>query len=94
MATTSRRRDENRIIRILTVTAVTLCVLLVLLFMADRLAADQLQELQDTLQSLKSEESRLEDQLWFVNSEYYEEKLKVDVLKEPVDGATVIRWDR
>jgi len=39
-------------------------------------------------------EEALQNEVRFVESEYYNEKIIVDILKRNVDGATVIRFNR
>ncbi|HUM41773.1 MAG TPA: hypothetical protein PKI14_02345 [Fervidobacterium sp.] len=81
-------------IKVLSVTAITLCVLIVLLVFVDMSVQNQLRQLEGTLNALEDQKKVLKNEVLFVDSEYYNEKIIVDILKGNVDGATVIRFDR
>jgi len=54
----------------------------------------QLKQLETTLNVLQDQKEALQNEVRFVESEYYNEKIIVDILKRNVDGATVIRFNR
>ncbi|HHY43907.1 MAG TPA: hypothetical protein GX508_03605 [Coprothermobacter sp.] len=96
MDTTFCEKDKKirQSIKVLSVTAVTLCVLIVLLVFVDMSVQNQLRQLEGTLNALEDQKKVLKNEVLFVDSEYYNEKIIVDILKGNVDGATVIRFDR
>lgn len=96
MDTTFCEKDKKirQSIKVLSVTAVTLCVLIVLLVFVDMSVQNQLRQLEGTLNTLEDQKKVLKNEVLFVDSEYYNEKIIVDILKGNVDGATVIRFDR
>ncbi|WP_018963174.1 hypothetical protein [Coprothermobacter platensis] len=79
-------------VKVLMTTAITLGIMLVLLSFACLSVQSQVRDLNSSLQSLQSQKKTLQSEMLFVNSEYYNEKIQVDVLKTDVDGATVIRF--
>jgi len=96
MDTTFCEKDKKlrHVIKVLSVTAVTLCVLMVLLVFVDMSVQSQLKQLETTLNVLQDQKEALQNEVRFVESEYYNEKIIVDILKRNVDGATVIRFNR
>lgn len=89
-----KEKKIRQSIKVLSVTAVTLCVLIALLVFVDMSVQNQLRQLEGTLNALEDQKKVLKDDILFVDSEYYNEKIIVDILKGNVDGATVIRFDR
>jgi len=67
---------------------------MVLLVFVDVSVQSQLKQLETTLNVLQDQKEALQNEVRFVESEYYNEKIIVDILKRNVDGATVIRFNR
>jgi len=67
---------------------------MVLLVFVDMSVQSQLKQLETTLNVLQDQKEALQNEVRFVESEYYNEKIIVDILKRNVDGATVIRFNR
>jgi hypothetical protein len=96
MGTTSSEKERVLVhcIRVLGMVSTTLIVLITLLWFVELSVRGQVDNLQTSVMSLQSQKESLERQILFVNSDYFNEKIKVDILKSNVDGATVIRFDR
>jgi hypothetical protein len=67
---------------------------MVLLLFVDVSVQSQLKQLEATLNVLQDQKEVLQNEVRFVGSDYYNEKIIVDILKRNVDGATVIRFNR
>jgi len=67
---------------------------MVLLVFVDVSVQSQLKQLETTLNVLQDQKEALQNEVHFVESEYYNEKIIVDILKRNVDGETVIRFNR